>query len=283
MKTFILIARELRETNSFNYNNVNIILDRMSEHRLLMRNVFVEIDIETTAIATDPDGDDLKYYWEVTDGYIDDPNNNPMIWKTYLGGLHDVTVTVDDGNGGTATKTISVGTTPERWEISLVPNEGGEIERSHNAFPGRTPYIGDSERNNPVRGFISFDISGLPSNAIVVAADLKIYDALQNGVPDPPLIEGVYLAKVYWGDTEITLGDYDLPKAPLGEYSGDGTEIHCGCGATDLIQAIQNSINNGQPRTQFMIRHKGIQSNNNGIWDGWRYQSAELILYISYP
>lgn len=46
MKTFILIARELRETNSFNYNNVNIILDRMSEHRLLMRNVFVEIDID---------------------------------------------------------------------------------------------------------------------------------------------------------------------------------------------------------------------------------------------
>jgi len=247
---------------------------------VLPNNVFVIIENETMAIATDPDGDNLTYYWEVTDAIIDDPSTNPMIWRTHDWGSHDITVTVDDGKGGTATKTVSVGTTPEQRTLSLISNEGGEIERSFDAFPGGIPYVGDSERNNPVRGFISFDISGLPPGAIVVEAHLEIKNPLQNGVPEPPLMEGIYLAKVYWGPRGIELGDYDLPKAPLGEYSGSGLEIDCH--STALIEAIQNSINNGQPRVQFLIRHKGIQSNNNGIWDGWRYQTAELVIHIAY-
>lgn len=43
MKTFILIAKELRETNSFNYQNTSIILDRMSSHRNLMRSIYKEV------------------------------------------------------------------------------------------------------------------------------------------------------------------------------------------------------------------------------------------------
>ena len=58
--------------------------------------------------ATDPDCDTLKYTWTITDGSTS--NHPSYVWVAPVpdGNImllpHTITVTVDDGRGGTATK-----------------------------------------------------------------------------------------------------------------------------------------------------------------------------------
>lgn len=69
--------------------------------------------------ATDPDGDTLSYAWTVTNGTISNPNSNPARWAvpfrvgkgTEL--TPTITVTIDDGRGGTVTKSETTYVTGE--------------------------------------------------------------------------------------------------------------------------------------------------------------------------
>jgi hypothetical protein len=60
--------------------------------------------------AVDPDGDNLSYTWTVTVGKMSNPNSNPARWDVpkieWQGNQYEsvtITVTVDDGKGGTVT------------------------------------------------------------------------------------------------------------------------------------------------------------------------------------
>ncbi len=75
----------------------------------LMGDHYVDTKYTVSAYATDPDGDTLTYSWTVTGGTVYDPDVNPMEWTTPgTPGFYNITVTVDDGNGGTDSLTESV-------------------------------------------------------------------------------------------------------------------------------------------------------------------------------
>ncbi|MBM3710476.1 MAG: PKD domain-containing protein [Actinobacteria bacterium] len=95
----------------------------------LMGDHIINTDYTVSAYATDPDGDVLTYQWSVTGGSIANPNINPMIWTTpSTPGFYDITVTANDGRGGTdsLTETVEV-TKPNRppvlGEIVITPRE----------------------------------------------------------------------------------------------------------------------------------------------------------------
>lgn len=70
---------------------------------------FVGRIVTLTVEAEDPDGDELSYSWFMTAGDV--YGNGPVVSYvvTYCCvGINSVTVTVRDGRGGTATKTIDV-------------------------------------------------------------------------------------------------------------------------------------------------------------------------------
>jgi hypothetical protein len=83
--------------------------------------------------ATDPDGDTLTYQWSVTGGSIYNPDINPIEWTTPLTpGFYDITVTVDDGKGGTdsLTETVEViepNHSPTLGEITITEQKTGSI------------------------------------------------------------------------------------------------------------------------------------------------------------
>jgi hypothetical protein len=65
--------------------------------------------------AMDPDGDNLSYSWTVTVGKISNPNSNPARWDVpkieWQGNEYEsvtITVTVDDGKGGTVTTSRTI-------------------------------------------------------------------------------------------------------------------------------------------------------------------------------
>jgi outer membrane protein OmpA-like peptidoglycan-associated protein len=62
-----------------------------------------------TADGQDPDGDTLTYKWSVPTGKIANPADRQTLWTApEQEGSVPVTVTVDDGKGGTATDTITI-------------------------------------------------------------------------------------------------------------------------------------------------------------------------------
>jgi hypothetical protein len=65
--------------------------------------------VTLTVEAEDPDGDELSYGWYMTAGdiYREGPVVSYVVTYCCVG-INSVTVTVKDGRGGTATKTIDV-------------------------------------------------------------------------------------------------------------------------------------------------------------------------------
>jgi outer membrane protein OmpA-like peptidoglycan-associated protein len=62
-----------------------------------------------TADAQDPDGDPLTYRWTVNTGSLTSPANRQTPWTApNTPGVYPVTVTVDDGKGGTATASVNI-------------------------------------------------------------------------------------------------------------------------------------------------------------------------------
>ena len=62
-----------------------------------------------TADAQDPDGDPLTYRWTVNTGSLTSPNNRQTPWTApNTPGVVPVTVTVNDGKGGTATASVNI-------------------------------------------------------------------------------------------------------------------------------------------------------------------------------
>lgn len=62
-----------------------------------------------TANAQDPDGDTLTYRWSAPSGTLQSPSDRSTLWTaSQQEGTVPVTVTVDDGKGGTASDTVNI-------------------------------------------------------------------------------------------------------------------------------------------------------------------------------
>jgi peptidoglycan-associated lipoprotein len=62
-----------------------------------------------TADAQDPDGDQLTYKWSAPTGTLQNPGDRQSLWTAPMEpGPVPVTVTVDDGKGGTASDTVTI-------------------------------------------------------------------------------------------------------------------------------------------------------------------------------
>src|SRR6185436_13865177 len=63
--------------------------------------------------GTDPDGDTLTYRWTAPSGTLATPNNQQSTWTApQQPGPVTLTVTVNDGKGGTASATTTIQVTP---------------------------------------------------------------------------------------------------------------------------------------------------------------------------
>ena len=219
-----------------------------------------------SAAASDPDGDSLSYHWSVSGGSLANPNANPTWWTMpNTPGNYGITVTVDDGNGGQdqKTETVEVLAFPS-VNLSQIPG-GGVIVKDITLNIRKMIVVGDIPSNNTTRGFLNFDISSL-SGKEIISAEIKFNDF--GDVGDPySLIEKIWVESVYWGTDNIELGDYYISGTLLGEYDIPAFT----CSGNKLIDALNQAIDNGHDRFQIMLRHKGFQTNGDGIQDSLAY------------
>lgn len=165
--------------------------------------VLLNNSITITAQASDPDGDPLTYAWSANGGTIaSNPAVNPISWTAPdTAGTYRVTLTVRDGRGGEAVDSIDI---TVRAPIGAGVPEPGDLAPPDSSLVGQrtitiTPrqmgsvnsagtiaviiQVGDDSDNRGYQGFMTFDLSSIPSTATIVAARLVEPGVLVTGDP----------------------------------------------------------------------------------------------------
>ncbi len=248
----------------------------ISEITIIPGNYAPGIEYLIPVVASDPDGDNLSYKWSVTGGSILDDTSNPMKWTPPTIGSYDVTIVVEDGKGGTDTKTetVSVGSLPI---TSLSKSEWGHIIKEDSMCRNSTCKImvGDYINNKPIRGFVSFDISGLAGRTVTFAS-LVFHDPIQWGDP-ASLVSLISIELVDWGNDALELEDYFLLSTTLGSIIGPDFMV----GPLIMVDYLQDAIDSGKDRFQVRIHNTGLMTNNNNAMDAWGYRVDLVNLNVS--
>ncbi len=233
--------------------------------------------VAVTASAEDPDGDPVTYQWVADGGQITGVGST-VTWiapdvsageKTN----YTITVTADDGRGGTAAKTIDIGIAIGFGTkvFNTVPAESGTVIEDGG---DETSFFraGDTLDNESVRAFFSFDLSDVVDTH-VSEATLRFTHAATVGDPfyRPTGLGGIRVFVVRYD--EGGLADlYTDPREELTEtvLMESPTEF-------DITKFVQR-IGEGSAfsdRMQFMVRFQK-ETNNDGVADYMEWSQAVI-------
>ncbi len=152
--------------------------------------------------------------------------------------------------------------------------EGGTIDRDSFKSPGIG--VGDYAGIEEVRGFASFDISGIPG-VNIIEASIKVVSQDKFGEPfnnyGPIIIKGVY-----WGPTKINSSYFNIDGIELANYKAKNFTID----NRILIDDLQSAINNGSQRYQICLYFEMNQTNGDDIQDSVAYAWDGITLHVTY-
>jgi hypothetical protein len=234
--------------------------------------------------ASDPDGDTLNYSWSVSGGSMDSASVNPMKWNTpQAEGTYEITVTVDDGKGGTDTMTDSY-RIYKLYEMNVpkVESEGGTVELNGRIWPGWSLfYAGDTDTNKTCKGFISFDISSLRDVKIeLITLEMNVHHIFGDPLT---FANKLSLNNIEWGNRGLVQGDFWITGEHIGNYSNPDITLNPeGLDVTGIGTLLQQAVDAEKLRLQFSIHFTGSPSDNDNNWDGWKYLQSGVELSIGY-
>jgi hypothetical protein len=177
----------------------------------------------------------------------------------------EVTITVVQPADQTATLTSQPGLD------GFVANPGGPATNLDIS-------VGDGEISGtpPVelvaRGFMSFDLSGIPANATIKSVELRFYQVVFDGDPYAKL-GTLVLQHMDYGDsldgTDFQLAELDslnlTPQTAPGSWYAVST--------ADLVSWVADDLNAGRSRTQFRLRFT-TDADGDGVVDMVRIESG---------
>ncbi len=248
--------------------------------------LFIKTDYTITAQASDPDGDDLTYNWEVTSERFAPvtATGNPMILQTPARPCElMVKLTVKDDKGGETEHSQQVIINPV-YILAAINTESGHIYKDYAARPGGIIYVGDDEGrsgNFTSRAYISFDMKTI--SGTVHRVELYLDSPIVTG--NPTFMHGnsgLWLEKVYWGTRPLALSDYDLAYVPISSYSNYDIALIQSRGDSfhNFIDVLQQSINENEERFQIRLRYDNEVSNQNKLKDGVEYLGDNIVLKL---
>lgn len=163
--------------------------------------------------------------------------------------------------------------------FSPVLSEGGIIT----VVPGRWDavrtfdiLVGDSLYNNPIKGYISFDITGLEASHI---HDVSVIFYASQILGHPTELGTIFVRVVDWGTGSIVNEDIDLTGELL--FSSRTVDGDFTVWVSSLETALKNAITAGKTRFQLQIHMSPLDTNGNNATDAFVYrQSASSGIYL---
>jgi len=179
-----------------------------------------------TCVATDPDGDIVRYSWSASEGAITGVGDKVTWIAPGKGGEYTVTVVVSDGKGGESRSDTKIVVTTATNTVTITPvaQETGTVSSDGDKDNSRT-LAGDDEKNIGYCAYWSFDIWSL-QGATIDNAKLKFNTRAVAGDPFSSTtgLKGLRLWEVKYGDklpgfqftgTQFIRGGGDLAKQPV--------------------------------------------------------------------
>ncbi len=155
-----------------------------------------------TCIASDPDGDVVRYSWSASDGTITGTGNKVTWVAPNRGGNYNITVIASDGKGGETKGNImvTVSAAVKTVTIPLVAEETGTVDSEGDKDNSRM-LAGDDAQNVGYCAYFSFDVWALHGKNIQNAS-LKFTTKAVVGDPFSSTtgLAGLQLWKVTYGD-----------------------------------------------------------------------------------
>jgi hypothetical protein len=223
-----------------------------------------------TCVASDPDGDIVRYSWSASDGSISGTGNRVTWISPNKNGDIGITCTVSDGKGAESKQTILINVTPSTSEITLklVRQESGTV--SSTGDKDTTRYrAGDDDANLTYRAFFSFDIFGL-NKTNVRQAKLKFGPGTVVGDPFNAL-GGLRLWRVNFGEG---LPDYNITGENIFSASAVLTSSP---NEIDVTNEIRSLIAAGATRLQVEALFYRASNGNDAI-DYVEWPEASLLI-----
>jgi len=153
-------------------------------------------------IATDPDGDVVRYSWSASGGNISGVGDTVTWVAPNKGGNFNITVILSDGKGGETTGNIMVTVSAAVRTVTITPvaEETGTVDSEGDKDNSRT-LAGDDGDNIGYCAFWSYDVWSLAGKSIQ-NANLKFTTRQIAGDPFPATtgLNGLWLWKVTYGD-----------------------------------------------------------------------------------
>ena len=177
--------------------------------------------------------------------------------------------------------------------LPAIPGESGALVKNNAVYTVQeTACVGDTSMNLPSRAFLSFDIAGIPHNAVVTGAvlDLSAYKKIGNPTYDIGMYGNMGALDIYFSQYG-TLSDldtlaYNRPGTPVS--GGSITDYPKSPWLVDIMSSsngenvIQNLVQSGQSRCQFRMQ-LFTTTNWDSVSDMLCFDDAKLVLKYRIP
>ncbi len=227
-----------------------------------------------TCIASDPDGDVVRYSWSASEGNITGVGNKVTWVAPNKGGSYNITVIVSDGKGGETRGNVMVTVAAAIRTVTIrsVAEETGTVDSGGDKDYSRTR-AGDDEKNIGYCAFWSFDVWSLAGKRIDNAS-LKFTTRQIAGDPFSATtgLNGLWLWKVTYGD-----------KLPKFHYTGTklqrSTLFMQQPNIVDVTPEIALIADAAVTRFQVEALFQKVTNGNNvAEWIEW----SEVVLEVTY-
>jgi hypothetical protein len=217
-----------------------------------------------TCIASDPDGDAVRYSWEASGGSITGVGDKVTWIAPSKGGSYNISVIVSDGKGGETTGNVmvTVSTTSNTVTIPPIAQGTGTVDSDGDKDTSRT-IAGDNEKNVGYRAFWSYDVFSLAGKNIENAT-LKLNTKYVIGDPFSSVtgLGGLRFSKVTYGDklpnfdfTHSNLINVPLQASPPTAIDVTQEVTNVAAGAINLFQVealFEKKITNGNNIAEYI-------------------------------
>jgi outer membrane protein OmpA-like peptidoglycan-associated protein len=144
-----------------------------------------------TATGQDPDGDMLTYRWTAPTGALATPGQAQTVWTApQQPGSVPLTVTVDDGKGGTASATVNITVTPAPARTYTFEDVHFDFDR-YSLRPEATRVLDEAVEAMKQDAMLRLQIEGHTCNIGTAEYNLALGDRRANAVRDYLMSRGV--------------------------------------------------------------------------------------------